>query len=49
MDRHRQEIYSIRCAIQILGPVFDQLVQSQEVLEVEMNSVTDNPGYIYWF
>jgi histidine ammonia-lyase len=43
MDRHRQEIYSIRCAIQILGPVFDQLVQSQEVLEVEMNSVTDNP------
>lgn len=43
MSRHRQEIYSIRCAAQILGPVFDQLEQSQKVIEVEMNSVTDNP------
>lgn len=43
MLRHRQEIYSIRCAVQIFGPIFDQLVQSEKVIEVEMNSVTDNP------
>lgn len=38
-----QEIYSLRCIPQVLGPVLDTLLNTKEVLEVEMNSVTDNP------
>ncbi|MCX6788043.1 MAG: aromatic amino acid ammonia-lyase [Candidatus Kaiserbacteria bacterium] len=38
-----QEIYSLRCAPQILGPVMDTLASAKEIVETEMNSVTDNP------
>jgi len=38
-----QEIYSIRCVPQILGPVHDELVRTGEIITTEMNAVTDNP------
>jgi histidine ammonia-lyase len=38
-----QEYYSLRCVPQILGPVYDTLVNTQKVLEDEVNSVNDNP------
>lgn len=43
MQQSRQEIYSTRCAVQILGPIFDEVVNATHVVETEMNSVTDNP------
>lgn len=38
-----QEYYSLRCVPQILGPVYDTMVEVQQVLEDEVNSVNDNP------
>lgn len=38
-----QEYYSLRCVPQILGPVYDTLLNAQQVLEDEVNSVNDNP------
>lgn len=38
-----QEVYSFRCIPQILGPVYDTLQSSIKTIEIEMNSVTDNP------
>jgi len=38
-----QEFYSIRCTPQILGPVLDTLSNTCKVVEIEMNSVSDNP------
>ncbi|MBL7858710.1 MAG: aromatic amino acid lyase [Cyclobacteriaceae bacterium] len=38
-----QEYYSLRCVPQILGPVYDTVVQAGQVLEDEVNSVNDNP------
>jgi histidine ammonia-lyase len=38
-----QEYYSLRCVPQILGPVYDTLVEVQQVLEDEVNSANDNP------
>lgn len=38
-----QEFYSIRCTPQILGPVLDTLSNTWRVVEVEMNSTSDNP------
>lgn len=38
-----QEYYSLRCVPQILGPVYDTLVNTETVLENEVNSVNDNP------
>ncbi|MDH4088959.1 MAG: aromatic amino acid ammonia-lyase [Cyclobacteriaceae bacterium] len=38
-----QEYYSLRCVPQILGPVFDTLLEVKQVLEDEVNSVNDNP------
>lgn len=38
-----QEYYSLRCVPQVLGPVYDTLVEVQGVLEDELNSVNDNP------
>lgn len=43
MQQSRQEIYSIRCAVQVLGPIFDELMNAMKVVEIEINSVTDNP------
>ncbi len=38
-----QEYYSLRCVPQILGPVYDTIIDVQNVLENEVNSVNDNP------
>ncbi len=38
-----QEYYSLRCVPQILGPVYDTMMEVQRVLEDEVNSVNDNP------
>ncbi len=38
-----QEVYSFRCIPQILGPIFDTLENYKKILEIEINSVTDNP------
>lgn len=43
MKQSRQEIYSIRCAVQVLGPIIDELINATTVVETEINSVTDNP------
>ena len=38
-----QDAYSLRCMPQVHGAVRDSLAHAQRVLEIEMNSVTDNP------
>jgi histidine ammonia-lyase len=38
-----QERYSLRCAPQILGPVWDTLSMMESWLATEINSVSDNP------
>jgi histidine ammonia-lyase/tyrosine ammonia-lyase len=42
-ERPLQEVYSLRCAPQILGAVRDQLAYVRDVVETELNGVTDNP------
>jgi histidine ammonia-lyase len=39
-----QEFYSLRCIPQILGPIQDTLQHAKKVVEIEMNSVSDNPA-----
>jgi histidine ammonia-lyase len=38
-----QDVYSLRCAPQVHGPVLDGLDYIDRILAVEMNSATDNP------
>jgi len=38
-----QEYYSLRCVPQILGPIYDTWLEANDVLENEVNSVSDNP------
>lgn len=38
-----QAYYSLRCAPQILGPIYDTLANARMVLENEVNSACDNP------
>lgn len=38
-----QDRYSLRCLAQYLGPIVDGIEQISGQVEVEMNSVTDNP------
>jgi histidine ammonia-lyase len=38
-----QEIYSLRCIPQILGPAYDAITNAKEIVSTEINSVTDNP------
>src|SRR6188768_1550611 len=38
-----QEYYSLRCVPQILGPVYDTILEVRQVLEDEVNSANDNP------
>ncbi len=38
-----QEYYSLRCVSQILGPIYDTIMQAESVLVNELNSVNDNP------
>ena len=38
-----QDSYSLRCIPQVHGAVWDAIEQAKRVLDVELNSVTDNP------
>jgi phenylalanine ammonia-lyase len=38
-----QDRYSLRCLPQYMGPIVDGLDQIQKQIEIEINSVTDNP------
>ena len=38
-----QEYYSLRCVTQVLGPIYDTIVQAENVVVNELNSVNDNP------
>ena len=42
-DEKFQEYYSLRCLPQILGPIWDTIKNTEEVIEAEINSVSDNP------
>jgi len=42
-----QEYYSIRCVPQILGPIYDTIINAGEVFINEANSVHDNPVINY--
>lgn len=42
-DRKVQAYYSLRCAPQILGPVYDTVLNARKVLLSELNSACDNP------
>ncbi|MBZ5608843.1 MAG: histidine ammonia-lyase [Acidobacteriia bacterium] len=41
--RRVQDAYSLRCAPQVHGAVRDALANARRTLEIELNSVTDNP------
>lgn len=38
-----QDVYSFRCAPQVIGPLYDSLQYAKEIITTEMNSATDNP------
>lgn len=38
-----QEVYSLRCIPQILGPIYETLEKVTATVETEINAVTDNP------
>ena len=38
-----QAYYSLRCAPQILGPIFDTINYTRQILEEELNCASDNP------
>lgn len=38
-----QDAYCFRCAPQVHGPVIDLITESRRMLEIEINSATDNP------
>jgi histidine ammonia-lyase len=38
-----QEYYSLRCVTQVLGPIYDTIVQTEKIVGEELNSVNDNP------
>ncbi|MCZ8343584.1 MAG: aromatic amino acid ammonia-lyase [Leptospira sp.] len=41
-----QDQYSVRCVPQILGSIFDELDQITDVVESELNSLSDNPVFL---
>ncbi|MFP4227220.1 MAG: histidine ammonia-lyase [Salinivenus sp.] len=41
--RPLQEVYSLRCAPQVLGAARDQLAYARSVIETELNGANDNP------
>jgi histidine ammonia-lyase len=43
IDGEVQDPYNLRCAAQILGPCLDLINRAIATLEIEANSVTDNP------
>ena len=38
-----QEIYSLRCVPQVIGPIYDTIQSAMTIVETELNSITDNP------
>jgi histidine ammonia-lyase len=40
---HVQDPYSLRCIPQVHGAFYDALLYARSVIEIELNSVTDNP------
>lgn len=38
-----QEYYSLRCVSQVLGPVYDTIMNAEKIVVDELNSVNDNP------
>jgi histidine ammonia-lyase/tyrosine ammonia-lyase len=42
-ERPMQEVYSLRCAPQVLGAVRDHLAHARRLVETELNGVNDNP------
>ena len=40
-----QDYYSLRCAPQIIGVLYDVLAWTKTILEIEINSVNDNPVF----
>ncbi len=38
-----QEYYSLRCVPQVLGPIYETIVNAEKVIINEVNSVNDNP------
>ena len=38
-----QDAYSFRCSPQVHGPVIDLITETRRMLEIEINSATDNP------
>lgn len=38
-----QSYYSLRCVPQVLGPIYDELLNAEKVMINELNSVDDNP------
>ena len=42
-DRPLQEMYSLRCAPQVLGAARDQIDYVRRIVEAELNGVNDNP------
>lgn len=44
-ERPLQEVYSLRCAPQVLGAARDQLNYARSLVETELNGVNDNPVF----
>lgn len=42
-ENHVQDPYSLRCIPQVHGAFYDALQYAKNVIEIELNSVTDNP------
>lgn len=43
LEHKAQDVYSLRCAPQIIGPMLETLRNTERVITIEMNSATDNP------
>ncbi|MFT5831807.1 MAG: histidine ammonia-lyase [Candidatus Paceibacteria bacterium] len=43
LTHNPQEIYSLRCVPQILGPIYDAINRAKQTVATELKSVTDNP------
>lgn len=43
LDHAAQDVYSLRCIPQIMGPLLETLQETERVLEIELNAATDNP------
>lgn len=43
LEHKVQPYYSLRCVPQVLGPIYDELINAEKVLINEINSACDNP------